>query len=103
MQRWQGRFLSHCGKVRTRRKEQGKTNLAFGGVAIETGLGSAVAPALAVIGVNGEVEIHDFAFVLNGREGVRGYGDKERKKEVLCGGWIWSKVVSNGGTGTLST
>jgi hypothetical protein len=57
-------------------------------VAVETGLGSAVAPALAVI-VYGEVEIHDFAFELDEREGVRGHGDRERKKEVLCGGWRW--------------
>jgi len=73
--------------------------LSFGGVAIETGLGGAVAPALTVIGIYGEVEIHNFAYVLNEREGVRGHGDRERKKEVLCGGWIWSKIVSNGGRG----
>lgn len=70
MQRWQGRFLSHCGKVSTRRDTQGKTDLSFGGVAVETGLGGAVASTLAVICVYSEVKIHDFAFVLDGREGV---------------------------------
>lgn len=37
------------------------SDLSLGGVAVEAGLGGAVAPALAVVGVDGEVEIHDFS------------------------------------------
>lgn len=81
--------------------EEGTTDFSFGGVAVETGLGGAVASALAVICVDGEVKIHDFAFELDGREGVRGHGDRERMKEVLCGGVDMDIVY--GGTGTLST
>lgn len=70
-------------------------------MAVEAGLGCAVASALAVICVDGEVEIHDFAFELDGREGVRGHGDRERVKEVLCG--EVDMEMDYGGTGTLST
>jgi len=71
-------------------------------VTVETGLGGAVASTLAMIGVYGEVEIHEFAFGLNEREGVRGHGYRERMKEVLCGG-VDMEIDSNGRTGTLST
>ena len=98
MQRWQGRFLSHCGTVRTRRDEQWKANLAFGGVAVETRLGSAVASTFAVICVYCEVEIHDMVFGLEEGEEVRGHGDKERRKEVLCGG-MDMEIDVNGGRG----
>lgn len=100
MQRWQGRFLSHCGKVRRYDDEVARreADLSFGRVAIETRLSGAVASALAVICVEGEVKIHYIALELNGREGVRGHGDGERRKEVLCGG-VDMKMVSNGGRG----
>jgi hypothetical protein len=44
------------------------THLALGGVTVETGLSGSVSPALAVVGrVESKIEIHNFAFELEGR------------------------------------
>lgn len=57
-------------------------DLSLGGVAVEAGLGCAVASALAVVGVDGEVEIHDFSLECKvGRGHVKGgqlRNDEER-------------------------
>lgn len=42
-------------------------------MAVEAGLGGAISSALAVVGVDGEVEVHDFAFELEGWEVGRGH------------------------------
>ena len=51
-------FSVTLGEVRTRGEWRGKTCLSFGCVAVETGLGSAVASALAMISVGVKVKIH---------------------------------------------
>ena len=96
MQRWQGRFLSHWGHGEQGREGEGATDFSFRGVAVEAGLGGAVASALAVVGVYGKVEIHEVAL---GRQ-VRGHGCRERGRKYFVEGGL---ETDDGETGTLST
>jgi len=63
------------------------TNLSLGGVAVEAGLGCAVASALAVVGVDGEVEIHDFSLEdkVGGSGHEKGRGRQLRNDEERIG------------------
>lgn len=57
--------------------------LAFRCVTVQTGLSGTVAPALAMVGVDGEVEVHDLSFelergkVLGGHLNVVMRGDEQ--------------------------
>lgn len=54
----------------TRRKRQ--THLSFGCVAVETRLSGAVSPSLAMVRVEGELEVHHFAFKVQGGRFIAG-------------------------------
>jgi hypothetical protein len=83
MQRWHGLFLSHLINEDEQLNDKSggrERHLSLGGMAIETRLGCSIPPSLPMVVVDAELEIHEFAFELQGWLEGRGgdHGDEAR-------------------------